>query len=287
MLDNYDEFLGAELRALWPVASLVAEGIEGRLMGGTALALHLRHRASEDIDIMTLGPFDGRDVRTMVESHLRSIRPDDYWKFCQVIEARKNGYCALINNVRFDVFLSLGSGDAQAEDMRWLQAPRYIEGMAVGDVPDLFASKLAAASDRGKLRDFIDLAAIDRHSGYTLEDGLEFYRRAFRLDVNPNPVAMRRLLRVLADPGYVEPDRAFESLREDALAHLRDRSEDLRYYMVEIANQDIQATAATHASGLGAPRSSPTPGRCGQWMPRARTQCALLPRHKGPHRRRR
>ena len=287
MLDSYDDLLDPELRALWPLASVVAKSIEGRLMGGTALTLHLRHRASKDFDIMTLTPFDGRDVQALIEGQLRSIRPDDYWRFCSVIEARKNGYCALIDNVRFDVFLSLGSGEAQAHDMRWMQAPRCIEGMAVGEIPDLLASKLAAASDRGKLRDFIDLAAIDRLSGYTLEDGLEFYRRVFGLDVHPNPAAMRRVLRVLADPGYVEPDRAFESLREDALVHLRNRSEDLQRYMVEIADQHIQAGTAAQASDLGAPRSSAMPGQCGQWMPRARAQCSLPPHHKGPHRRRR
>lgn len=285
MLDGYIDLLTTGLRDLWPVSSLVAEGIEGRLMGGTALALHLRHRASEDIDIMTLKPFDGRHVRGMVDSHLRSVRPDDYWRTHDVVEARNNGYCAIINDVRFDVFLALGSGDAQASDMRWLQEPNYIDGMAVGSVPDIFAAKLAAAADRKKLRDFIDLAAIDRHSGYTLEDGLEFYRRAFGLDTAPNPGAMRRVLRAMADPGYVEPDRAFEALREDTLTHLRHRAEDLQHYMAEIVDQDVQAVAAAHAANLGAARPSATPGRCGQWMPRARTQCALPPRHKGPHRR--
>ena len=285
MLDDYSDLLAPDLRDLWPVSSLVAQGVEGRMVGGTALALHLRHRSSEDIDIMTLQPFDGRDVRDMVDGHLRSVRPDDYWRICDVIEARNNGYCAVINDVRFEVFLALGSGDAQASDMRWLQEPHDIDGMAVGSVPDIFAAKLAAAADRGKLRDFIDLAAIDRLSGYTLEDGLEFYRRAFGLDTAPNPRAMRRVLRAIADPGYVEPDRAFEASREDALTHLRHRAEDLQHYLVEIADQDVHAAAAANAASLGAARPSATPGRCGQWMPRARTQCALPPRHAGPHRR--
>lgn len=284
MLDDYSDLLAPALRELWPVCSLVADGIEGRLMGGTALALHLRHRASEGIDIMTLEPFDGRDVRDQVEGHLRSVRPDDHWRVCEVIEARNNGYCAVVNDIRFEVFLALGSGDAQASEMRWLQAPSYIEGMAVGSVPDIFAAKLAAAADRKKLRDFIDLAAIDRRSGYTLEDGLEFYRRSFGLDTSPNPSAMRRVLRAIADPGYVEPDRAFEATREEALAHLRHRAEDLQHYMAEIVDQDVQAASA-HAASLGAARPSAAAGRCGQWMPRARTQCALRPRHKGPHRR--
>lgn len=285
MLEGYSDLLAPALRGLWPVASLVAEGVEGRLMGGTALALHLRHRSSEDIDIMTLEPFDGRNVRSMVEDRMRSVRPDDYWRVCEVIEARDNGYCAVIDGVRFDVFLAVGSAGSRASDMRWLQEPTCIDGMSVGSVPDILAAKLAAAADRKKLRDFIDLAAIDRDSGYTLEDGIEFYRRAFGLDTDPNPAAVRRVLRAIADPGYVEPDRAFEQSRDDALAHLRERAQDLQHFMIEAVDQDVQAAAAAHASSLGAARPSAAPGRCGQWMPRARTQCALPPQHKGPHRR--
>ena len=63
MLDDYSDLLAPELRDLWPLSSKVAHSTDGRLMGGTALALHLRHRSSTDIDIMTLGSFDGRQGR--------------------------------------------------------------------------------------------------------------------------------------------------------------------------------------------------------------------------------
>ena len=286
MLDDYSDLLSPDLRGLCPLASMVSGEIDGRLMGGTALTLHLRHRSSEDIDIMTLRSFDGRDVRDVIGSHLRSVYPDDYWRRHEVIEARRDGYCAVINGVRFDVFTSLGSGDMRAADMMWLQEPVDIEGVPVGSVPDLFVAKLTAAKERRKLRDFIDLAAIDRQSGYTLEDGLEFYRRAFGLDAAPNPNAMRGILRALADPGFVEPDRSFDDVREDALGHLRRRSDDLRQYMVEITDQDVQQTVALSAE-RGAPRPSAAPGRCGMWMPRAQANCALPPGHSGPHRRHR
>ena len=287
MLDDYSDVLGGNLRSVWPVAVVAAEFVHGRLVGGTALALHLRHRVSEDIDIMTLRSFDGRDLRSAVERHMRSVRPDDYWRVCQVIEARRDGYAAIINDVRFDVFLALGSGGARAEDMRWLQAPRDVEGMAVGELPDLFASKLAAATNRSKLRDLIDLAALDRDSGYTLEDGLEFYRRAFGFDRSPDPSALRRVLRVLADPGYLEPDRAFEDMGHDALGHLRRRAEQVMDYMVETADQDTLAADARHAADMGASRASPVAGQCGHLMPRAGARCGLPPSHKGPHRQQR
>ena len=287
MLDGYSDLFAQELRDLWPLASEIAGSTNGRLMGGTALALHLRHRTSTDIDIMTLEPFDGRDVKALAERRLRIDRPDDYWQTQQVIEARNNGYCALINGVRVDVFTALGSGETQAADMRWLTDPEDIEGMPVGSVPDLLAAKLAAVADRSKLRDFIDLAAIDLHDGYTLEDGLEFYRRAHGFDENPNPKAIRRIVTTLADPGFIEPDREFDSQRQDILEHLRERSDELLSYLAGAADQHAKPVPPNRPEDIGAPRPAASPGICGRWMPRSRVPCGLSPNHKGPHRRRR
>lgn len=39
------------------LASAVAE-VDGALYGGTALAIHLRHRQSFDLDYLVAGPFD-------------------------------------------------------------------------------------------------------------------------------------------------------------------------------------------------------------------------------------
>ncbi len=287
MLDEYSDLLAQELRDLWPLASKIACSTKGRLMGGTALALYLRHRSSTDIDIMTLEAFDGREVKALVEQHLGAEHRKDYWQIQQVLEARNNGYCAMINGVRLDVFRALGSGEAQAADMQWLQDPVDFEGMPVGSVPDILSAKLAAAVDRSKLRDFIDLAAIDLRDGYSLEDGLEFYRRTYGLDKNPNPEAIRRILMTLADPGLTEPDRAFDSQRQDTLDYLRARSGELQDYLAAIFDQRVLPTATDRLENLGAPRPAASPNRCGRWMPRARVHCDLPANHKGPHRRNR
>ncbi len=287
MLDDYSGLLAQELRDLWPLASKIAGSTNGRLMGGTALALHLRHRSSTDIDIMTLETFDGREARTLVEQHLRAEHPEDYWQIQQVLEVRKNGYSATINGVRFDVFRALGSGEAQAAEMQWLQDPVDVEGMPVGSVPDILSAKLAAALDRSKLRDFVDLAAIDLRGGYSLEDGLEFYRRTYGLDKNPNPEAIRRILKTLADPEYIEPDREFDSQRQNTLDHLRARSGELQDYLAAIIDQRVLPAATDRLEDLGAPRPAASPNRCGRWMPRARVHCGLPANHKGPHRRNR
>lgn len=61
-----------------------------------------------------------------------------------------------------------------------LEAPTAIGGLAVASLPDLLASKLDLLLYRQKLRDYIDVAAIDAHRPYTIEDGLFFHGARYR-----------------------------------------------------------------------------------------------------------
>ena len=287
MLEGHAHLFAPQLRGLWPLAAEIAAEVNGRLMGGTALAVHLKHRTSEDLDIMTMDGFDGRELRASIEKRLRQTRPDDCWRAVEIIEARNDSYCAVIDGIRVEVFTALGSGSAKSSDMRWAQAAQVVEGTPVGTVPDILASKLAVIERRQKLRDYIDLAAIDRSTPWKLEDGLDFYRRVHGFDVNPDPHQMRRIVTALSAPGYIEPDPGFDSQRDNTLEYLEHRSGELLDYMAEIADRDVARAAEKHASGLGASRASASSSQCGAWMPRARTTCRLPPDHKGPHRRRR
>ena len=58
-IDAWEDVLPTEMREVWPVLGQATEQLEGCLMGGTALAVHLRHRISFDLDYMTVGPFSG------------------------------------------------------------------------------------------------------------------------------------------------------------------------------------------------------------------------------------
>ena len=56
-LADHAEVLGPQTTAVWPVvAEIVPDGTI--LMGGTALALHLAHRRSEDLDLFAPHEFD-------------------------------------------------------------------------------------------------------------------------------------------------------------------------------------------------------------------------------------
>ena len=286
LLDDCSDLFAAELVDLWPLAAVLARRTSGRLMGGTALALHLQHRASEDIDVMTLKDFSGMYLRRRMHAHLDEAFPGGHRYRQDVLTSEQGGYYAMIGDVKIDVFRARPTEGRLASQMKWLEQPLDVDGVPVGSVPDILATKLDVIMYRPKLRDCIDLASIDRTSGYSLEDGIEFYRHKFGYVDDPNSRIIRRIISLMADPGVLHADPRFEDRRADVLAHLERRSHDLIEYMADTADKDTQRQAARSASDLGAPRPAPrTSGQCGAWMPRARAQCALPVGHKGSHRR--
>lgn len=52
-----DDVLTSAMLEIWDVVGSLSPP-SGELMGGTALAIHLEHRQSEDLDIFVHGPFD-------------------------------------------------------------------------------------------------------------------------------------------------------------------------------------------------------------------------------------
>ena len=56
-LDAWADVVPENLRRVWPHVADCANRVGGALMGGTAVAIHLRHRVSEDLDVITLRKF--------------------------------------------------------------------------------------------------------------------------------------------------------------------------------------------------------------------------------------
>ena len=56
-LSDHAEVLGPQTTAVWPVVAEIVPA-DTVLMGGTALALHLAHRRSVDLDLFTPEAFD-------------------------------------------------------------------------------------------------------------------------------------------------------------------------------------------------------------------------------------
>ena len=77
-IEDYSDVLNDNMIAAWPRVAAALEGLDCTLMGGTAVAMVLRHRHSHDLDFMTLAPFDSRAVAAkLLSSAARAAYNDD------------------------------------------------------------------------------------------------------------------------------------------------------------------------------------------------------------------
>ena len=116
-----------------------------RLVGGAALGLHLGHRTSIDLDFF--GAWEPQPPLELVLSD------------CGKAE-RCGG-----NGDAFQFFLVNGvKVDFVAYPYRWLEAPVVSDGIRLAAIPDIAAMKLAAVTNRGTRKDFVDLYfLLERH----------------------------------------------------------------------------------------------------------------------------
>ncbi len=150
------------LRALGPHA----QALGFYLVGGTALALHLGHRQSVDLNWFTSQRLDDplRLAGELVDrgTELRT-------------GAVERG--ALYGDVR-------GVRVSFLEYRHPLLAAALVWpdlGCPVASLEDLAAMKLLAVDQRGSKKDFLDIHALGTH-GMSLESMLDFFRRKFAVD---------------------------------------------------------------------------------------------------------
>lgn len=125
------------------------------LVGGTALALMLGHRKSDDIDLFSNFDFDAVGL-------LENLHVDYPYQI----------YTSAINTVRGSIFDI--KVDILAHRYKYLQEPINISGISVLSLPDLVAMKLNAISTSGqRSKDYVDIFyLLDK---YDLKSILSFY----------------------------------------------------------------------------------------------------------------
>ncbi len=135
--------------------------------------------------------------------------------------------------------------------VRNIGPPTPIAGLPVAALADLLASKLDVILYRPKLRDYIDLKAIDDSSPYCLEDGLLFHMHRYGTRSSSRDLA--RIVDLLADPGAIEEDRVFDGERDATLTYLRTRVLDLQNHLQHLraAHPDPPVERSTHREPLG------------------------------------
>lgn len=151
------------------------------LIGGTALAVHLRHRVSRDLDFFFHEDVDLDQLAATLQ---------DLGSFAITLrgEGTLNGLLAQ-TKVQF---LSSASQEL-------LEQPAEVAGLRVAGIGDIFATKLKVIGDRGELRDYFDLMAIEQQAGRRVEEGLGLFMARYRLP--PGNTAVTHIVTAL---GYLE-----------------------------------------------------------------------------------
>jgi predicted nucleotidyltransferase component of viral defense system len=132
------------------------------LVGGTAVAYHLGHRISNDLDLFSTDPsFDLDEVRRRAVASLdaETISQSD-----ATLKLRLSD--AVVDVVRYP-FPSLG------------RSKTGVEGVKVASLRDLATMKLAAIAKRGVRRDYWDLYEILTRTRLTLRAACRDYIRKF------------------------------------------------------------------------------------------------------------
>ena len=136
----------------------------GELMGGTALAVHLSHRRSEDLDIFVYEPFDPLALLDRLKDWGKVEA--EYWA-----EGTLN---CTFGGVKLQ-FL-------RAEGQQRLEAGSAVGEMIVGSFPDVVASKLKVIGDRGELRDYYDLMCIETAANTPAMTMLQWYCQRYQVE---------------------------------------------------------------------------------------------------------
>ena len=226
-VDAWSDILSPEMREVWPILQTSAGRIDGCLMGGTALAIHLRHRVSHDLDYMTHEGFSGDSLAKKFTEAAGDVEVD---------ASGPDQMHARVNGIVVQVFRTPHRG-ANPGHVKTLKQPFEIDGLPVASLPDLLASKLDVIMYRPKLRDYIDLMAMDTAGPYTLEDGLGFHLQRYGITPASNDAA--RIVHLLETPGDLDLDPIFEDRKDEVLHYLANRAPDLEQRLYQMRRAHI------------------------------------------------
>lgn len=165
-------------RALWPdLAPALALGFV--LYGGTAIALRLGHRASEDFDFFTERPLDRKKMLNSLPFLSEAERLQDEKETLTVL-APVGG-----QTVKVSFFGGLHMGRVSSPDTT-------SDGvLRIASLDDLLAMKLKVILERAEAKDYRDIAAL-LSGGTSLAHGLGAARKLFGKEFAP-AVALRAL----------------------------------------------------------------------------------------------
>lgn len=181
---------------------------ELHLGGGTAVAVHLGHRESRDLDFFFSENVDLAALKAKLEGLGFVTTYSD--------EGTLRG---LYSETKIEIF--------DASKLKLLTKPILIAGLYVGGLQDLMAMKLKVMGERGEKRDYFDAKAIDEAGEVSVEEGIELWIERYKVDVTGS--ALRHLYLAMGNLDDVEEDELIPiSLDELAAWWAKRQTEVLR-----------------------------------------------------------
>ena len=206
--------LPRELREVLPAEAQKAWGLLAPILppplylgGGTGVAVHLRHRTSRDLDFFFHR--NAVDLERLAEQ-LGAAGP------FAVTETSPGTLRGLFGATKLE-FLHAD----EAAPQKRLEEPITVGGLRVAGLKDLIAMKLKVLGERGEMRDYLDVRAIDEQSPLSVEDGIALFLERYRLE--PASEAVRSLVRAMGYLDDVEEDEALPISKDELAAWWRKR----------------------------------------------------------------
>ena len=133
------------------------------LGGGTAVAVHLSHRESQDLDFF----FHKKAVNLKaLASKLKGT--GQFW----IDQDSPGTLTGLFGETKVE-FFHLDEDEEGIQIL--LEKPQLVEGLHIAGLKDLLAMKLMAIGGRGEMRDYFDVKLIEEQGGLLVEDGLVYW----------------------------------------------------------------------------------------------------------------
>ena len=137
----------------------IPELAETRLVGGTALALHLGHRLSIDLDLF--GKFDQEKITEILKS-------ESFDSFIVHSETEVIKHY-IINQIKVDI--------VKYDRYQWLEKSVNEDQITIAGLKDIAAMKIAAITNRGTKKDFIDMFFLLKI--FSIKEIVEFYQMKY------------------------------------------------------------------------------------------------------------
>jgi len=129
------------------------------LAGGTAIALHLGHRLSFDLDFFTSREFQQKELIRLMQSKGIFI----------LDQIKKNTLLGIFENIKVSFF---------KYDYPLISKIDYFYDIKIASREDLMAMKIDAIATRGKKRDFIDLYFLSQKN--SLQKAFNCYKKKYK-----------------------------------------------------------------------------------------------------------